>query len=110
MSQLYCALVTIITLQIHLAALVSMGQGSAEPLRARIKYANHGVSVGKADLWPRSVFFFIEPTRNGERARLVGRLSVMLSAWTGACLLARRLHELKASIAMDLGTFSLICV
>ena len=50
----------------------STSQGSAEPLCAKIKGANREVSEGKADLWPRSVFFLRGPRKSGERARFVG--------------------------------------
>ena len=42
---------------------------------ARNLGADLEVSEGKADLWPRSVFFLREPTRRGGRAGFLGRLS-----------------------------------
>ena len=39
--------------------------------------------------------------RSGERARFVGLFQGCTGLWTAGCWLARRLHQLKASITMD---------
>ena len=65
------------------AARSSRSQGSTKLLCAKIKRTNRGVSEGKADLWPRSVFFLREQTRSRERARFLGRFSGMLRALDG---------------------------
>ena len=56
-------------------------------------------------------FSSYEATRSGERARFVGLFQGCTGLWTTGCRLARRLHQLKASTAMDLGiSFFLISV
>ena len=49
------------------------------------------------------IFFPTRTTRSGERARFVGLFQGCTGLWTAGCWLARRLHQLKASTAMDLG-------
>ena len=74
----------------------STSQGSAEPLCARIKGANRGISEGKTDLWPWSVFLR-EQTRSGKRANFVGRFSGMhraLDSWMLACTPASPAQDL----------------
>ena len=70
------------------AAGPSTGQGSAEPLCARIKGANREVSEGKAAFCTRSIFLLRVPTRSGERTRFLGRFSGMHRA-LDVCMLAR---------------------
>ena len=57
------------------AVRLSTSQGRAESLCARIKSANRGISEGKTDLEPWSVFFLRGSTRSGERPRFPGRFS-----------------------------------
>ena len=78
--------------------------GKCEPLCARIKGANREIFDGKADLSPRSVFFRRGPTRSGERVRFVGLWGGCTGLWSAGCWLTRRLiHQLKASITVELG-------
>ena len=51
-----------------------------------------------------------EPTviRSGERARFVGLFQECTGLWTAGCWLVRRLHQLQASITIDLGISILI--
>ena len=61
------------------------------------------VSEGKADVWPRSFFFLLEPqgATNGQDSW--GFFKDVQGFWTAGYWLARRLHQLKASTPMDLG-------
>ena len=63
--------------------------------------------------WSLTTVIFL-PTRatwSGERARFVGLFQGCTGLWTAGCWLARRLHQLKASITIDLGiSFFLIFV
>ena len=48
-------------------------------------------------------FFPTRATRSGERARFVGLFQECTGLWTAVCWLVRRLHQLQASITIDLG-------
>ena len=79
------------------AARSSTSQGSAEKARTgRFRWeklmSDHGP------------FFFLRgPTRSGEPATFVGLFQGRTGLWTARCLLARWLHQLKASTTVDLG-------
>ena len=68
---------------------------------------NHRLKPG--GFWGKSwclttvLFLPTRATRSGERARFVGLFQGCTGLWTAGCWLARRLHQLKASTAMDLG-------
>ena len=81
----------------------STSQGRAEPLCARNLCVNREVSEGKADVRQRSIFFLrgAQGATNGQDSW--DFFKDAQGFWTAGCWLARRLHQLKASITMDLG-------
>ena len=92
--------------QIRRGRRAARSPASQRECRTRIKGANREVSEGKGHLWP--LFFPCESKQGAANAQdSWGAFQRCLGVWMGGCLLARRLHQLKAPIAKDLGTFSL---